>query len=633
MGRINIEKLDDGRYLLKASYFSKALVDHSKSVPGMNYDPSTKGWIGYSDAVTATAARLSTTGITVSGLDLLTTSESWRTSRSLYLYAQQGTKGYKLREYQDEGVRFLLARSREGALLADGMRLGKSAQAVIAARAFKAKTLIVCQSHVVGVWGRGPGAVEGPGEVAKWWPDAWKVQGGVQCLETVKPFKPSETVRESRGKRLEPDELVAFNKAINELQTFQDSIAPAQVIICHYDILYAWVNALKAWGVKTLILDELHICAGWQSRRAAALKDLRAEAVHCIGLTGTPITNLPRHAHNVLEILCPGRFGYFFTGARPGSYAQVFCDAKMKEVGEGEHKKVVPDYDGRSNLDEPDGKWALTKEETLKARLKFMMLRRLKKEVDPQLPEKVRQIVDITIPPRQIIGVAEGLLTKGGAQLRRSLDLAADGKFKSVVSLVTGHVAEEEKVICFCYRRLFAERVAEEIEKKVAGVKGALVMFVHGGLSQKERDRKIHQLRAWDGPGVLACTIDTTATGIDLSFASVAVVAELTYEPHEFLQCEERLYKFGGKGDNSKSLIQYVIARGTGDELILRAVINKLDIFERVVGSTGDAMRESLETPRGDPMKRLYAALKEMQQAAPSKGLKARRKASDKKGL
>ena len=503
-----------------------------------------------------------------------------------------------------------------------------SAQATVAARAFKGKTLVICPSHVVGVWGRPKAAPEGPGEIAKWWPDAWRgapVEGdlteregspaedperpGVMCLETVKPFAAQTVARKlSAKKKLTPEEESLLVAAQVEMESRAKALENVQVIVCHYDIIYAWVDVLRLWGVATLICDELHIAAGWQSRRSEALKELSEASARRIGLTGTLITNKPRNLHNVLEILAPNRFGYFFTGARPGCFSRLFCGSFQKTVGSGAEMKTVWDHSGSSNLDKPDGKYALTQEETLKARLKFLMIRRLKKDVDPQLPQKVRQIVDVSIPARHVIKVSASMLSPGGGELRRCLDLAADGKLKSVVALVEGHIAEDEKVICFCYRRLFAERVAEDIEND--STSDVMVKFVHGGLSQKERDRRIHALREHKGPGVLACTIDTTSTGIDLSFANVAVVGELTWEYHELQQLEERLYAFGA---NTKALIQYVIARGTGDELVLRGVINKLDISEKLIGETGDQMKEELSKKKEDGMGRLFKALAEMQ--------------------
>jgi len=612
-GTIRVSRVDDGPlWGIRSSYWSPKLVEHAQAVPGMHFERSVGQWQGYLDAVTAVVARLAFVGIDCIEIDEIPPPDAWKTTRTPYLFSTAG-----LRDYQIEGVRFLLVKAREGALLADGMRLGKSCQATAAARAFKGKTLILCPSHVVGVWSRPKDAPEGPGEIAKWWPDAWKTESGapgVVHLESVKPFTFKENLRKvaEKAKRKPTPE---------ELQIIQDNIAEhalalkdAQVIVCHYDIVYAWADVLKLWGMSTFILDEGHILSGYQSRRSEQIKSLREAAKHTIMLTGTPITNLPKHAHNVLEILAFNRFGYFFTPKRPGCFAKLFCDSKEKTVGVGNDQIVVWDHTGRSNLDEPDGKAALVKAETLNARIKHVMLRRLKKDVDPQLPNKVRQIIDVSIPARQMIGLSHKIFDMGGKDLRNALDLAADGKLKSVIAVGAGHVDEGEKVLMFCYRRLFAEAVAAGLEKKVSD--NALVVFVHGGLSQKERDRRIHKLRMHKGPGALACTIDTTSTGIDLSFANVAVVGELTWEPHELAQLEERLYKYGA---DSKALIEYIIARGTGDELILRAVINKLDTFERVIGETGDDMKKGLTRPREDSMKRLMAAMVEMQQTPVTK--------------
>ena len=626
-GRITVRRVGDGPlWAVSSSYFSPALVSESKAVPGMRYDNPTRGWQGYPDAVTAVVARLATKGIRCDGADELPDPDSWRTARTPFLFATTGAPGYVLREYQLEGVKFLLARGREGALLADSMRLGKSSQVTVAARAFKGKTLVICPSHVVGVWGRPKTALEGPGEIAKWWPDAWRgiapesdLAGdpktpGVICLETVKPFKAQEVIRKLDAKA-KKDPTAAEQEALSAARADQDGFVKrlemAQVVVCHYDIIYAWVDVIRRWGMSTLIIDEIHVAAGWQSRRSDALKELAEAAKVRFGASGTPVTNLPRNLHNVLEILAPNRFGYFFTGARPGCFSRVFCGSFQKTVGSGPEMKTVWDHSGRSNIDEPDGKMALTIEETLKARLKFLMLRRLKKDVDAQLPQKTRQIIDVSIPARNCISVSNKMLGPGGGELRRCLDLAADGKLKAVVTLVEGHIAEDEKVLCFCYRRLFAERVAEDIENSAAN--GVTVKFVHGGLTQRERDKRIHALREHKGPGVLACTIDTTSTGIDLSFASVAVFGELTWSPHELGQAEERLYSFG---KDAKALIQYVIARGTGDELILRGVISKLDTAERAGIVSGDSMKEELSAKKDGGMARLYAALAEMQKGA-----------------
>lgn len=458
-----------------------------------------------------------------------------------------------------------------------------SRQAITAARAWKEKTLVLCPPHVMGVWARPAEDPAGPGEVAIGWPAA-----RVQQLVGIKA----------------------------------SPIEDADVVVCHHDLVYAWEEELLKWGTEggfTFILDEIHLIVGYTSRRSKAIKNLRAAATRAIGLTGTPLSNNPRKFHNVLDILSPGRFGPFFIPPEPEeplrpTYAVIFCNSQQETVGQGEGQKTVWKHDGAQNLDEPDGTLTLTHEETLAARIQHMMLRRLKKDVDPELPQKQRQIIDVVVPAKAMIGVSESHLGGGGEGLRKCLDLAADAKLKSVVELVSNHLLEGEKVLCFCYRRQFAERVLSDVMRKVRGATGdARGEFVHGGVSSlRERENRIAALKNHKGPGLLACTIDTTSTGIDLSFATVSVFAEFTWEPHELQQAEERPYAYG---KNKKYLVQYVIARGTGDELIVRAVVNKLDTFEKVIGATGDGMKQDLEGKKKGGLKNLFAALQEMQKA------------------
>jgi hypothetical protein len=626
MGSIRVFKIEESHlWAISSSYFSKALVKAAKAVPGMNFDYTNRRWWGYLDAVAATVARLNYEGISVVGDDKLPAPDAWKESRTPYLFAVQDR-----RPYQVEGIHFLIVRSHEGALLADGMRLGKSCEATTAARAFKSKTLIVCPSHLTGVWGRPPEDRCGPGEIAKWWPDAWKPHPesgarGVVRLESIKPAKAQKTFLELNARRdkLSEKELETCNAAEAELIARSVTLQDAQVIICHFDVLYAWVEVLKRWGFDTIIIDEVHLFAGYKSRRMGALMELRNAARRAMTLTGTPVTNLAKNAFNILEITCPGRFGYFFSAKNPnaGHFSRVFCGLKFETVGSGTEQKTAPNFKGASNIDTPDGEYALTKEETLAHRVKYLMLRRVKKDVDPQLPEKKRDIIDVTIDARQTIGVTRSMFDSGGKELRRVLDLAADGKFSTVIKRCVEHMLEGEKVICFCVRRAFTEQVAKAIVEKTHT--GA-VDWIHGGITSiRERDRIIHELRSYDGPVCLVGTIDTISTGIDLSFASIGVVGELSWEHDVLAQMEERLYAFGKE---QKSLLEYIIARSTGDELILKAIIEKIGLADRIVGSAKDNMREDLSRKKVDSMKRLYETLVEMQKAKPEPGSMTRRR-------
>ncbi len=187
----------------------------------------------------------------------------------------------KPRTYQKEAAKFLIDKKR--AILGDTMGLGKSCSALTAAKEVGGKTLIVCPSYVRGVW------AAPNGELAKWWRDASAIM--------LKGTKPSPI--------------------------------DADVVVIHYDILHAWVDALRDWGPVAMIIDEAHALMSSDSRRTKACRAIANSCEYVWGLTGTPLTNRPRDLFGVVDTIRPGTFGSFF------KFALRFCDAHKITVGGG----------------------------------------------------------------------------------------------------------------------------------------------------------------------------------------------------------------------------------------------------------------------------------------------------------
>lgn len=453
------------------------------------------------------------------------------------------------RDYQKTGIDFLINQARSGALLADDMGLGKSFQTVRAVRALRRKTVIVCPAHVRGVWERPKGFGDKGGELAKWWPKA-------------KVFAPYGITPEEI-----PDDTDVF--------------------VTHYDIVHAWVDVVLEWGggKLTTVYDEAHVLLNPESRRSGACRAVAEGSRGRIALTGTPPVERIRDLYNIVETISPGRFGPFF------QFGLRYADGKQVEVpGPEKTVKTVWNFDGRSNLKE------------LRRRLNRFCLRRTKREVMTELPAMQRQIVDVEVPAKNRIAM-NARLVGDKRQMRMALDRAADGKFKSVIEIIKNHIKQGARVVVGTYRRAVCEKIADVIGEF------APTEFIHGGISIPRRGKIIDRLRRTEGPCCLVANIDCAATGIDLTFASVVVMAELVWEPRDLAQYESRAHRFG---QELKVLVQYVIARGTGDELILRAVINKLDNFlDLVETDEGDGMKEALKG-KDDGLKRLAKALKKM---------------------
>ena len=525
---------------IKAGYFSPKLNAAARSVPGMRWEPKIKAHVGYLDAIEQLVDRLR--GLGLNSDDAPKNTRKW--SHNLPV-SYEGA-----REYQKEGIDFLVNLAGSGALLGDEMGCGKSIQAVKAVRALRRKTVIVCPAHVRGVWERPHELDDEGGELAKWWPKAH-----VFAPYGTKPSKAPPS---------------------------------ADVTVIHYDIVHAWVDTLLEWanGDLTVVLDEAQYLLNPTSRRSIACRELAHAARGRIALTGTPPTDRVRDLYNIVDTISPGRFGDFFP------FALRFCNAHKKDVtGPDKTTKTVWDFDGKSNLKE------------LRQRLDWFTLRRTKREVLKELPVLQRQIVDVQVPSKNRISM-NARLVGDKRHMRLALDSAADGKQKHVLNLIKGHLEAGVRVVVGTYRRAVCERFADALGQV------APTVFIHGGVPLTRRSKIIDRLRKIEGACCLVANIDCISTGIDLTFASVAVVAELVWEPRDFVQFESRLHRFG---QTEGVLVQYVIARGTGDELIMQAVINKLDSFlDLVETDSGDGFKEALQGEPDEGLSRLAAALKKM---------------------
>lgn len=164
----------------------------------------------------------------------------------------------ELREFQKEGLTFLLANERT--LLADEMGLGKTVQALACLAATgEVPALIVVPPHLVRNWET---------ETARF----LRMDGEPPRVHTIKGLKPYD-------------------------------LPGADIYIIHYLLLRGWKNVLPECGFKAVIFDEMQELrhAGTEKYSAASL--LAEKTNRVIGLSGTPIYNRGAEIWNVVNIL------------------------------------------------------------------------------------------------------------------------------------------------------------------------------------------------------------------------------------------------------------------------------------------------------------------------------------------
>ncbi len=170
----------------------------------------------------------------------------------------EGTFEGTLREFQKEGLSFLLANERT--LLADEMGLGKTVQALACLAATgDIPALLVVPPHLMRNWESEAGRF-------------LRIDGKPPRVCVIRGLKPYD-------------------------------LPEADIYIIHYLLLRGWKKVLPEAGFRAVIFDEIQELrhAGTEKYSAASLLAERCERV--IGLSGTPIYNRGAEIWNVINIL------------------------------------------------------------------------------------------------------------------------------------------------------------------------------------------------------------------------------------------------------------------------------------------------------------------------------------------
>ncbi len=232
------------------------------------------------------------------------------------------------------------------ALLADEMGLGKSSQAIGAIHRLHKegkvnKVLLICPSSLKYQWGNAE-----TGEIKKF----------TNYSSIVIDGTPKE--REEQYKMSMHNKDILFT-------------------ITNYELVRNDLDLLLTLRYDAIIVDEIHRIKNWASKTSIAMKKL--DAPYKFGLTGTPVQNRPEELYNIMDFLNPTILGNWW----------AFRNRYIVTGEKFNQKNVVIGY---KRLGE------------LRKRVAPYMLRRLKKDVAPELPEMIINdyIVEMTVEQQRL---------------------------------------------------------------------------------------------------------------------------------------------------------------------------------------------------------------------------------------
>ena len=430
------------------------------------------------------------------------------------------------------------------------------------------------------------------------------------------------------------------DKSLTVGVAYGDDIPDTDFVIINYDILNRNRDALWAEHWDILICDEAQYLSNGESKRTQAIFGVykmdwktkkvtrvpqrikqrvsgKVEKVPCLRaekrvmLTGTPMMKKPKDMWTMIRDFDPHGLG-----ASWDDFAFTYCDAVMTGFG--------LQADGGSNLSELN--------ELL--RRKFM-IRRLKKNVLKDLPEKTREIVifpqeglkkkikterdkftdafamldaandGVVYKPKEVLAEADpayildcmtrilpqgfdaeeiddldgGELLPGFAAYSEARHDLALSKVPMAAEHIKRLVETGEKVIVFAIHKDVIAALHQEFPTaaRIIGGLGAKKVEAEKLRFQGDNDNAIEPDPDCN---VILCNLKAGGVGHTLTEATIVVFVEMWSVPGDMEQCEDRAHRIGLEHN---VLIQFLVVDGTMDALTIQTLIDRIAMIQEGV--------------------------------------------------
>jgi len=467
-----------------------------------------------------------------------------------------------LRPYQVRGLSWLsfLHRWGLGACLADDMGLGKTPQTLALIQRDwenngRRPTLVVCPMSVVGNWQK---------EAARFTP--------------ALPVMVHHGLTRTKGK--------AFQKAAEK----------HALVLSSYALLHRDFEYLKEVEWLGVVLDEAQNIKNPQTKQAQAARSFISD--YRVALTGTPVENNVGDLWSIMEFLNPG-----FLGTLAQFKRNFFLPIQANRDEEATRK--------------------------LKRLTGPFILRRLKtdKTIISDLPEKLEMKVFCTLTKEQaslyaaVVEDAGRALDETEGIQRKGVVLATLSKLKQVCnhpaqflgdnSAIPGRSGKLarltemlEEVLAINERSLVFTQFAEMgalIQRHLQETFGHEVLFLHGAVPKKRRDRMISRFQSENGgPHIFLLSLKAGGTGLNLTAANHVFHFDRWWNPAVENQATDRAFRIG---QQKNVQVHKFLCAGTLEEKIDEMIERKQELAAQIVGA-GEGWLTELSTPM---LKELFA--------------------------
>jgi len=427
--------------------------------------------------------------------------------------------GGKLYPFQAVGVSYLEI-SNGCCMLADEPGLGKSLQllAFISKNNFQS-TLVVTPASITFNWAK---------EAFQWLANLY----GEELFSVVRNCKDKIKCK------VNDVEVSILNGGI------VSEHALGKITIISYSLLNKWVSILKKHRWDCVVADEAHLLKNHLTKRAKLFNEIAQTCSRRVLITGTPIPNKPEDSWSLLNIID----------------SETWSNRKQ--------------FKKRYNTDDKE----ILQE--LHERLKgHVWIRRLKKDVLKELPEKISHDVYLNISDRAIeayknleyeVGtfiahkghlLATDSFARGQAlghivKLRSSLGIA---KTEAALQWLRNLLESVNKVVIFAHHERVVDAISYELN----------ALTIKGATLAADRLEIVNKFQTDPNVRTIVCSILASGTGITLTAASHVVFVEQSWRAGDMEQASDRIHRIG---QLEKAIVWNLYAINTFDEAMKEVI-------------------------------------------------------------
>jgi superfamily II DNA or RNA helicase len=386
------------------------------------------------------------------------------------------------------------------------------------------------------------------------------------------------------AERFVPD-LKILNLTGSERHANLRKIKESDIVITSYALVRRDFKILRQFPFRYVMLDESQNIKNYESQTAQAVKQL--SCMHRLALSGTPIENRLSEVWSAFDFLMPGF---------------------LLDLDEFRYRYINP-IEEKGNRDA---------ERRLKKQLSPFILRRLKRDVAKDLPDKIENVSYCELLPEQrelymevLEQTREEVFAKynaKGESVSQASILSALLRLRQVCchpKLLGDFIAHDgvncgkfeamqdmiEEIISEGHRILFFSQFVEMLKlvRKWLEVKGIRHEYLTGETKATDRQNIVDRFNRSDNIPIMLISLKAGGTGLNLTGADYVIHYDPWWNPAVEEQATDRAHRIG---QTKKVFVYRLITRGTVEEKIMKLQERKRNLVDSIISVDRDLAKK-----------------------------------------